>query len=211
MKKALKQIPNIIYILLLLFPIILSLLCYNNFPDNVAIHWNSQGIADNFVSRNMAAFGLPIIELVIVLIFNISRKNNYTNNKNFIYYIGTWGIAIIPAIVQITIVSMIKNVNVNMNINIGIIFTLLFGIIMIIIGALIPHSKIDFYKINAKSQNIKKRPILLIISLLWIVCGLLLCLSTLFVDVLRNYLLLDLIIIILIAIIPRIIVKFGQK
>ena len=106
---------------------------------------------------------------------------------------------------------MIKNVNVNMNINIGIIFTLLFGIIMIIIGALIPHSKIDFYKINAKSQNIKKRPILLIISLLWIVCGLLLCLSTLFVDVLRNYLLLDLIIIILIAIIPRIIVKFGQK
>ena len=142
--KAFQNKSNIFYIILLMLPLILSVIFYNSYPDMVAVHWDSQGIADHFVSRNAAAFGLPIIEFAVILIFNISRKGFYIHNKNLMYYIGKWGIAIIPFIVQTAILLMTKNEDANISINTAIVLSLLFGIALIVIGVFISHSKIDF-------------------------------------------------------------------
>lgn len=69
-----KNFRKILYLCLLVSPFVLSALFYSKYPDQVAVHWNSQGIADSFVSKNFAAWGIPGILLVIIIFFSCPDK-----------------------------------------------------------------------------------------------------------------------------------------
>lgn len=131
-----KNFRKILYLCLLVSPFVLSALFYSKYPDQVAVHWNSQGIADSFVSKNFAAWGIPGILLVIIIFFQLSRQNRtgHESGGNLLFAIGTWGVAIIPVIVQSVILFMIGE----MNFKWGFIISIIFGILIAVIGVLIP-------------------------------------------------------------------------
>jgi uncharacterized membrane protein len=54
---------------ILMIPFIAAILIYPHLPEQVPIHWNIQGEADNFGSRAFGAFFLPVLNIVMYLLF----------------------------------------------------------------------------------------------------------------------------------------------
>lgn len=69
-----------------LLPFVLSIILYDDLPQQVAIHWNSAGEPDNYAHKAIAAFGLPALLFVIHLIVlftttNDPKKANQSKNN----------------------------------------------------------------------------------------------------------------------------------
>lgn len=59
-----------------LFPILWGLLIWSQLPNQIPIHFNVAGQANNFQSKALAVFGLPLFLLLVHLfvIFMIGRR-----------------------------------------------------------------------------------------------------------------------------------------
>lgn len=176
-----KNFRKILYLCLLVSPFVLSALFYSKYPDQVAVHWNSQGIADSFVSKNFAAWGIPGILLVIIIFFQLSRQNRtgHESGGNLLFAIGTWGVAIVPVIVQSVILFMIGE----MNFKWGFIISIIFGILIAVIGVLIPKMEakmpIAYVTPWTASDQSNKEATIKCASVVWVLCGIAICLSVL--------------------------------
>lgn len=176
-----KNFRKILYLCLLVSPFVLSALFYSKYPDQVAVHWNSQGIADSFVSRNFAAWGIPGILLVIIIFFQLSRQNRtgHESGGNLLFAIGTWGVAIVPVIVQSIILFMIGE----MNFKWGFIISIIFGILIAVIGVLIPKMEekmsIAYVTPWTASDRANKEATIKCASVVWVLCGIAISLSVL--------------------------------
>ena len=57
-----KNLPMLIITsIIILIPILVGLFLWNMLPDQVATHWNVEGIADGFASKTFAVFGFPAV------------------------------------------------------------------------------------------------------------------------------------------------------
>jgi len=59
-----------------LLPIILSFAVYNELPEQIAVHWDSAGNPDNFLPKALAAFGLPLLFMVVNIFSKIFLYND---------------------------------------------------------------------------------------------------------------------------------------
>ncbi len=83
--------------LLILAPIVFGVIVWNKIPEQVAIHWGVDGVADGFGSRFMAVVVLPVLLLVLHwlgIIFTL-WDNRKTNQSEKVMGIMYW---IMPAI-----------------------------------------------------------------------------------------------------------------
>lgn len=75
-------------ILLILAMFLVGIIFYPSFPDQIPVHWNFKGEADNFMSKNIfSALLFPIITLAIWLLLLFvplldSKKENYAQFDN---------------------------------------------------------------------------------------------------------------------------------
>ncbi len=56
-------------VLMILAAVALSIYFYNNFPEQVPIHWNFQGDVDNYGSAAFGAFFLPALIILLYIFF----------------------------------------------------------------------------------------------------------------------------------------------
>lgn len=72
--------------MVILFPMLWGLMIWSQLPNQIPIHFNFAGQANNFQSKPLVVFGLPIFDLMVHLfvIFMIGRdsKNSAMNEKN---------------------------------------------------------------------------------------------------------------------------------
>ena len=72
--------------MVILFPMLWGLMIWSQLPNQIPIHFNFAGQANNFQSKPLVVFGLPIFDLMVHLfmIFMIGRdsKNSAMNAKN---------------------------------------------------------------------------------------------------------------------------------
>jgi len=134
-----------------MIPYVIGILLYNQMPDTMAIHFNTQGVADGFASKNIALFGLPSIIVVVYLLCTWATEKDPKHANippimmNLIY-------AICPVISIFTYFLMI-----NASLEHGMdIFdtmsmtTLLVGVIFIVIGNYLPKCK-QSYTVGIKT------------------------------------------------------------
>lgn len=78
--------------LVTLSPIVIGLLIYERLPEEVAIHFNLAGQADNFMSKNIAIFVIPVVALVIhLLTYFMLYKTPKTKDMNKkVLHLSTW-------------------------------------------------------------------------------------------------------------------------
>jgi len=95
-KDKLLWITTIICIL----PIILSFILYDRLPDQVAIHFDSAGVADNYAPKAFAAFGLPVLMAVLNIFahFKFNNDPKKMNSALALKYMGKWVIPIMTVI-----------------------------------------------------------------------------------------------------------------
>lgn len=80
--------------LIILGTLVFGLVIYPRLPEQVPIHWNAAGEVDDYGSRFMGAFGLPLMNLGLVLLLKFMpaidpRRHNYEKFKGF-YQIFIW-------------------------------------------------------------------------------------------------------------------------
>ena len=124
-----------------LFPILWGLIIWSQLPNQISIHFNAAGQANNFQSKALAVFGLPFFLLLVHLfvIFMIGRDlKNRTMNEKMVKVIY-WLIPIVSLIVSYLIYSKALGSTTNPSVFVS----ALLGLIFVIMGNYMPKLKVN--------------------------------------------------------------------
>lgn len=124
-----------------LFPILWGLIIWSQLPNQISIHFNAAGQANNFQSKVLAVFGLPVFLLLVHLfvIFVIRRdlKNSAMNEKmvRVIYWL--------TPIVSLSTSYLIYSKALGSTTNPSVFVSVLLGLIFVIMGNYMPKLKVN--------------------------------------------------------------------
>ena len=124
-----------------LFPILWGLIIWSQLPNQISIHFNAAGQANNFQSKALAVFGLPffllLVHLFVIFVTSRDPKNQTMNEKmgKVIY----WLIPIASLIVSYLIYSKALGSTTNPSVFVSV----LLGFIFVIMGNYMPKLKVN--------------------------------------------------------------------
>ena len=137
MNKKLLLLTSIV----ILFPILWGVMIWSQLPNQISIHFNAAGQANNFQSKALAVFGLPIFLLLVHLfvIFVTARdpKNQTMNEKmgKVIYWL--------TPIVSLSVFYLIYSKALGSTTNPFIFVSALLGLIFVMMGNYMPKLKVN--------------------------------------------------------------------
>ena len=125
-----------------LLPLILSVMVYNDLPEQIAVHWNTSGNPDTTLPKVVAAFGLPLLILALNL---LSKAKLYTDParddvSGAMRVIAEW----LPPVVSLVAVPITLFVAMGINIPITVVIPALMGVIFMIVGNYLPKSRRNY-------------------------------------------------------------------
>ena len=119
--------------LVILTPIIVGLVFYNQLPSRVAIHFNVEEQANGFMDRNLAIVVLPFIALVIYnLLFSFFKQITIPFLKEFML----WFIPIFSVVIQGLILTFALGGQIQVRLTV----IWLVALIFLVIGNYLPKS-----------------------------------------------------------------------
>ena len=127
--------------MVILFPILWGVMIWPQLPNQIPIHFNVAGQANNFSSKPLAVFGLPIFLLLVHLfvIFVTARdsKNQTMNEKmgKVIYWL--------TPIVSLSLSYLIYSKALGSTTNPSIFVSALLGLIFVMMGNYMPKLKVN--------------------------------------------------------------------
>ena len=125
-----------------LCPIIIGLLVWNQLPDTVAVHFNSQSVPNGWSSKGFAVIGIPLFcfvaHLLSIVMFIADPKNQNITRK-----------LVVPIVWIIPICSVFANGGIYLyalgkNVNQALILNILVGILFLIIGNYLPKCRQNY-------------------------------------------------------------------
>ena len=137
MNKKLLLLTSIV----ILFPILLGVMIWSQLPNQIPIHFNVADQADNFQSKPLVVFGLPLFLLLVHLfvIFVTARdpKNQTMNEKmgKVIYWL--------TPIVSLSVFYLIYSKALGSTTNPSIFASALLGLIFVMMGNYMPKLKVN--------------------------------------------------------------------
>ena len=120
-----------------LVPIVLGIILWDKLPDRMAIHFNVYGVADNFASKRIVVFGIPLLMLAFqtfcCFVNDISYKGQKVEKRS--EYVAKW---IIPVI---TVVLYVITLGYGMGLAIDMRKTTAFivGVLLVVTGSCLPQ------------------------------------------------------------------------
>ncbi|WP_025679335.1 SdpI family protein [Paenibacillus massiliensis] len=120
-------------------PIILSLTLYQQLPPQVAVHWDVAGKPDNYMSKAVVAFVLPLClaALNVIVHFVINNDPKKMNVAPVLRKLGLWIIPVLSLILMP--ITLFKALGVDLPIQT--IVPSFVGMLLIVIGNYLPKSK----------------------------------------------------------------------
>lgn len=137
-----KNKSTLISTLICFFPIIPAIILYNKLPAQIAVHFNSAGIADGYLSKPIALFGLPTL-LAAINIYSHFRINKDPKSENASIRLKELLKWLIP-LLSITMIPI--SIFKSMGIDIPIVFIsqTILGLVIIICGNYMPKCKQNY-------------------------------------------------------------------
>jgi uncharacterized membrane protein len=136
------KITLIITTLVLLLPVAVGLLLWNQLPESIPIHWNVAGEVDGWGSRAMAVFFLPLFVLAIHWICFFATcadpKNKNANGKPI--KLVLW----ICPLISLLLCTVVYAAALGYDLSIEILMPVLMGILFVIIGNYMPKCKQNY-------------------------------------------------------------------
>lgn len=141
MKKKINSLM-IITTAVCLFPVILSVALYSQLPNEIPIHFNYAGKADNYLPKAVVCFGLPLIfSLLNILVhFLIDTDPKKVNISKTIKIIVKWTIPLI----SVVFIPISLFISLEKAIPIHIIVPALVGVLIMIYGNYMPKSRQNY-------------------------------------------------------------------
>lgn len=129
----------IISVILTLLPILVGLILWDRLPEVIATHFGVNNQPDGFSSKGFAVFGMPLILLAVHILALVvtsrdpKRKNIGDKPLALLFYV-------VPLVSNV-VMALIYTVALGAGINISIVLSLLFGVIFVLIGNILPKAK----------------------------------------------------------------------
>ena len=122
--------------LVLLIPVIVGLLLWDQLPDPVPFHWNIRGEVDGWASKAMAVFGIPALMLAMqwVCIFACTADPKY---KNYNPKMITLVLRLCP-VITLVLCAMVYSAALGREIPVEAVMPLLMGAMFMVIGNWLP-------------------------------------------------------------------------
>lgn len=131
-----KNKSGLISTLLCLAPMLLGMAVYSRMPERMAVHFDIHNQPNNYASKEMALFGIPIfmalVQIMLVVIFDYAAKK--TGEKPKLMSIITWFMPIFTIVPYITMLLSSSGATAY----IGKIVFLIVGIFFVLIGNYLP-------------------------------------------------------------------------
>lgn len=128
--------------IIILLPIFAGLILWNKLPDEIPVHFNAQGVADDWAGKGWMVFGLPLFMLAVhwfcTVVTNLDPKKKNITRKSI--GLVLW---LCPAL-SLFVNGIIYAYTLNSKINISTAFMLFFGFFFIVIGNYIPKCKQNY-------------------------------------------------------------------
>ena len=132
----------IITTIVCLLPILIGILLWNKIPNEVATHFDSQGIPNGWSSKGFAVFGLPLFVTGCHLLCTVATcadpKSQRLGGKMFKLIL--W---ICPLISLFCVVS-VYGYALGMNVNVDFIARIFIGLIFVVIGNYLPKCRQNY-------------------------------------------------------------------
>ncbi len=165
----------IITCLICLLPISFGVAVWSSLPDTVAIHFDFNGNADGFASKNFAVLGFPVLMMFVqcfCCIVHDIKTRKLGQNKMF-ERVTKWIIPTMSVILQVLILGYSLEWQLDMRVAVA----LIVGAVLIAVGySLSGLDYVNNYNINAE----KAKKINRFVGFETIIMGVLFILSTLF-------------------------------
>ena len=132
----------IITSVIILLPIVIGLILWNQLPESVPTHWNFQGEIDGYSSKAFVVFGLPLMMLafqwICVVATNADPKKS--NHPEKVLHLVFWLIPIIT--VGMSIATYLAALG--QNIRMEVIMPIVLGFVFVIVGNYLPKCKQNY-------------------------------------------------------------------
>lgn len=171
-------------LIILLVPFLVSLLLWNDMPDIVPTHFNAAGEADDYGPKWINAFLLPgiavITYLFLLFIPKIDPKKRIESAQKPIA-----AIRILISLFLVGIYSLVMMKSLDMDVNIGRLVSISVGVVILIIGNYMNSIKPNYFigirtPWTLENPNVWKKTHRFS-SKLWVVGGLVMIISSLFI------------------------------
>lgn len=125
-----------------LLPIIMGTIFYKELPEQMAIHFNNAGEADNYMNKNLVLFGLPMLLAVLNLYhqFRLVTEPKKTNYSKILLYLSQW---LIP-VISVGAMSYTILVGLGRGFNISNVGAIILGILIIVLGNYLPKCHFNY-------------------------------------------------------------------
>lgn len=182
-KKNLKTI--IATALITLSPIIIGLILWDKLPAEIATHFGTNGVADQYSSKAFAVFGLPLVMLAIHLLGILATKADpkHTNITDKNFKIMLW----IAPLLSVVLSVLCFAYSINNTVPVVTVIIIFMGVLFAVIGNLMPkvkqnysigikipptlHDKENWYKTHRFAGKI------------WVLGGVIICLTAVFENI----------------------------
>ena len=132
----------IVTTLLILLPILFGVFMWNELPEQIATHWNIEGIPDGYSSKTFAVFGLPSFIAIchILCVFGHKLDPKRANYSDKLFAFVLW----LCPIISIVFGYVTYAHALGYSVNVPQIATILMGFVFIIIGNYMPKVKQNY-------------------------------------------------------------------
>lgn len=179
-KKNLKTL--IITSIVILLPILVGVILWNQLPSQLPTHWNFAGEIDGWSSKPFAVFGLPLIMLAgqWLCVFGTTADPKKEHHSTKALHLLFW---IIP-VLSVVLGTVTYAAALGKNVRVEVILPVLVGLVLTIVGNYLPKCKQNYtigikiaWTLNSEENwNRTHR----FAGRLWTVCGILIILSGFF-------------------------------
>ena len=172
----------IISSLLTASPILLGLALWNRLPHRVPYHWNMAGEVDDWVSRPVAVFAMPLILLAFqwLCVLGTFADPKKEHHQEKILHLVFWIIPVLSAVLHVMIYATALGKEVRMEV----VMPVFMGLLFAIIGNYLPKCKQNYtigikipWTLNSEENWNKTHRFA---GRIWVVCGLVIMLSGFF-------------------------------
>ena len=122
--------------IVLLIPILIGLILWNQLPEQIPSHWGIDGKVDGWSSKAFAVFGFPCLLLVLHWICVLASSAD-PGNKNYHPKMLRLVLWICP-VISLVLNALVYTAALGYQLNIEIIMPLLMGLMFLIVGKLLP-------------------------------------------------------------------------
>lgn len=128
--------------MIILLPVLVGIILWNQLPDQIPTHWNAAGEIDGWSGKPFAVFGLPMLMLAFqwLCVLGTSADPKKENHPSKVLHLVFW---IIP-VISVMLFAITYAVALGSKVRMEMVMPVLVGLVLAIVGNYLPKCKQNY-------------------------------------------------------------------